>query len=137
MKLQEDGYLIYTDKEQIEKDKLFNKQKCFSVIVKKDMRDLDESFFSCSKDPKCTDDMYETNYNKEIDKVMKQVATTYMEDLGHVNFSLPSNISKSEYLLCYSLHYRSHVFFSHFYQKSTVCTYHMVTLWKSCISLPL
>ena len=80
MKLQEDGFLIYIDKEQME------------------MRDLDEAFFSCSKDPECTDDMYEMNYNKEIDKVMKQVATTYIQDLGHVNFSLPSNISKSEYL---------------------------------------
>ena len=97
IKLQEDGYLIYVDKEQMEKDKLFPKQKCFSAIVKKDMHDLDQSFFSCTKDSECTDNMYETNYNKEIDKVLKQVATKYMQNVSHVNFSLPSNISNSMY----------------------------------------
>ena len=97
IKLQEDGYLIYVDKEQMEKDKLFPKQKCFSAIVKKDMCDLDESFFSCAKDSECTDNMYETNYNKEIDKVLKQVTTKYTQNVSHVNFSLPSNISSSMY----------------------------------------
>ena len=114
MKLQEDGFLIYIDKDQMVKDKLFNKQKCFLAIVKKDMRDLDEAFFTCSKDPECTDDMYETNYNKEIDKVMKQVATRYTQDLGHVNFSLPSNTSKSEYLAWWSLDSVKNLLFLHY-----------------------
>ena len=100
LKLQEEGFLIYVDKEQMEMDKLFNKQKCFSAIVKKDMRDLAERFFTYAKDAECTEDMYETNYNKDIDKVMKQVATKYTQDLAHVNFAMPSSVSDSKPLHC-------------------------------------
>ena len=83
----------------MERDKLFNRQKCFSAIVKKDMRDLDLRFFTYSKDPECTDEMYEMNYNKDIDKIMKQVATKYYDNLEHVNFAMPSSVSDSKYHL--------------------------------------
>ena len=106
MKLQEEGFIVYVDKERMEADKLFSKQKCFSAVVKKDMRDLDSGFFQGAKDPECTDDMYETNYNKDIDKVMKQVAAKYTEDLGHVNFLLPSNISDSLYMINIAMSHR-------------------------------
>ena len=64
------------------------------------MRDLDERFFTYAKDAECTEDMYETNYNKDIDKVMKQVATKYTQDLAHVNFAMPSSVSDSKSLHC-------------------------------------
>ena len=93
LKLEEDGYLIYVDRDHIEKDQLFPKTKCFSAIVKLDMRVLDGAFFSMAKNTECNTALYETNYNKEIDKVMKQVATTYTSDIMKVNFSLPSEVS--------------------------------------------
>ena len=77
----------------MEKDKLFPKTKCFSAIVKLDTTVLDYTFFSMAKDTECNAALYETNYNKEIDKVMKQVATTYTSDVMKVNFSLPSEVS--------------------------------------------
>ena len=78
----------------MEKDKLFLKTKCFSAIVKLDTRVLDYAFFTMAKDTECNAALYETNYNKEIDKIMKQVATIYTSDLTKVNFSLPSQISE-------------------------------------------
>ena len=75
------------------KTSCFPKTKCFSAIVKLDTRVLNYAFFSMAKDTECNAALYETNYNKEIDKVMKQVATTYTSDLMKVNFSLPSQVS--------------------------------------------
>ena len=81
----------------MEEDKLMPKTKCFSAIVKMDMRVLDSAFFSIAKDSECNAVLYETNYNKEIDKTMKQVATTYTSDIRLVNFSLPSQLSECKY----------------------------------------
>ena len=97
LKLEEDGYLIYVDRDRMEKDKLFPKTKCFSAIVKLDTRVLNYAFFSMAKDTECNAALYETNYNKEIDKIMKQVATTYTSDLMKVNFSLPSQVSDCKF----------------------------------------
>ena len=80
----------------MERDTLFPKSRCFSAVLKKDMRDINTSFFKLAKDEECTEALYETNYIKEIDKVMKQVATRYVEDVRKINFSLPSVISESE-----------------------------------------
>ena len=81
----------------MEKDKLMPKMKCFSAIVKIDMRVLDSAFFSIAKDGECNAVLYETNYNKEIHKTMKQVATTYTSDIRKVNFSLPSRLSECNF----------------------------------------
>ena len=106
LKLEEDGYLIYVNRDCLEKDKLFPKTKCFSAIVKLDMRILNGAFFSMTNNTECNEALYKTNYNKEIDKVMKQVATTYISDIMKVNFSLPSEVSdckckKSLNEICY------------------------------------
>ena len=97
LKLEEDGYLIYVNRDCMEKDKLFPKTKCFSAIVKLDTTVLDYAFFSMAKDTECNVALYETSYNKEIDKVMKQVATTYTCDVMNVNFSLPSEMSDCKF----------------------------------------
>ena len=81
----------------MEKDKLMPKTKCFSAIVKIDMTLLDPAFFSIAKDSECNAALYETNYNKEIDETMKQVATTYTSDIRKLNFSLPSQVSECKY----------------------------------------
>ena len=60
------------------------------------MRVLDSAFFSIAKDSECNTALYETNY-KEIDKTMKQVATTYTSDITLVNFSLPLQLSECKY----------------------------------------
>lgn len=96
MRLEEEGYLIYIDKERMEEDKLFPKNRCFSAFLKQDMRDLDKKFFKLAKDEECNEDLYETNLNKDIDKVLKQVAAAYVHDLTRLSYSLPSNISDSK-----------------------------------------
>ncbi|MCG8622009.1 MAG: hypothetical protein MJE68_08455 [Proteobacteria bacterium] len=101
MRLEEEGFLIYIDKDRMEADNVFPKSRCFSAILKKDMRDLDKEFFKLAKDEECTDELYETNYNKDIEKVMKQVAAIYVEDFRKVNFMLPSGISESKYLVSF------------------------------------
>ena len=50
-----------------------------------------------AKDTECNTALYKTNYNKEIDKVLKQVASTYTSDLMKVNFSLPSQVSDCKF----------------------------------------
>ena len=96
LKLEEEGYLIYVDKDRMERDKFLPKQKCFSAVVKIDIRDLNEAFFKLAKDQECTSDLYETNFDKDIDKVMKQVATKYTQRIDHIVFSLPSQVSDSK-----------------------------------------
>ena len=94
IKLDEDRYLIYIDKERMVADEVFTKMRCFSAIVKKDIRDLSQDFFKLAKDEECTADLYETNYNKEIDDAMKKVACIYVNDMSHISFLLPSQISE-------------------------------------------
>ena len=74
--------------------KFFPKSHCFSAISKKDIRDIPTSFFRLAKDDECTEDLYETNCNKDIDKTMKQVASIYVEYLTRLSFSLTSVISE-------------------------------------------
>ena len=69
----------------------------FFSYCETDTRVLNYAFFSMAKDTECNAALYETNYNKEIDKVMKQVATTYSSDLTKVNFSLPSQVSDCKF----------------------------------------
>ena len=95
MKLEEEGFVMYIDKDKMEADGVFPKVRCFSAILKKDIRDLHSDFFKLAKDEECTADLYETNYNKDIDENMKKVASTYVEDLSKISFSLPSVISES------------------------------------------
>ena len=97
MKLEEDGYLIYVDRDHMERHKLMPKTKCFSAIVKLDMRVLDSAFFDMAKDGECNAALYETNYNKKIDQTMKEVATTYTSDMTKLNFGLPSQVSECNF----------------------------------------
>ena len=85
---------MYIDKEKMEADGVFTKVRCFSAILKKDIRDLHSDFFKLCKDEECTADLYETNFNKDIDKNLKKVASIYAEDLSKISFSLPSMISE-------------------------------------------
>ena len=76
-----------------------------------------------AKDTECNAVLYETNYNNEIDKVMKQVVTTYTSHITKVNFRLPSVVSDCKlksYLseICYiiiiyifNLHYYASLYF--------------------------
>ena len=75
----------------MERDTLFPKSRCFSAVLKKDMRDINTSFFKLAKDEECTEALYETNYNKEIDKVMKQVVlrSSHLMDCVRPSGSLP------------------------------------------------
>ena len=85
------------EKEQMEGDNLFPKQRCLTVFLKRRPEELHSSFFSFVKDPDCNEQLYETNFYKDIDTVMKQVAAHYTEDLSKLVFSLPSQISESKW----------------------------------------
>lgn len=95
---------MYIDKEKMETDKVFSKQKCLSVFLKRDPEEMEDAFFMLAKDSECDEKLYETNYYKDIDDTMKKVATFYSENLRKLFFSLPSEISASKCLKVY-VHY--------------------------------
>ena len=97
LKLHEEGYGMYIDRDKMESDKVFGRQKCLSVFLKKEPEELHESFFTLAKDTECNEEMYESNYYKDVDETMKKVATHYSEDLTKLVFSLPSDITNSMY----------------------------------------
>ena len=95
-KLQDEGYVRYVDRKEMQKDKLFPANNCFSALVKKDVDDIPESFFQVSVDPECNRDMYIKNYDKKMDIPMKQVTAKYHDSGRNVFLSVPSNISDSK-----------------------------------------
>ena len=45
-KLQDKGYLCYVDRKEMQNDKLFPANNCFSTLIKKDILDMpDKNFF--------------------------------------------------------------------------------------------
>ena len=80
VKLSEEGYGRYVDKEQMAQDKVLPTRNCFCAFVKRDIRALDESFFHIVKDKDCTQDLYIMNYDKPIDDAMKKVSMRYSLD---------------------------------------------------------
>ena len=102
--MQEEGYVRYVDRKEMQKDKLFPANNCFSALVKKDVDELPESFFQVSVDPECNRDMYIKNYEKKMDLGMKQVTAKYHDSGRNIFLSVPSNISDSKLLLIIILH---------------------------------
>ena len=97
--MQEEGYVRFVDRKEMQKDKLFPDKNCFSALVKKDVYELPDTFFQFSVDPECNRDMYTKNYDKKMDIVMKQVTAKYHEGRRKVLLSINSNVSDSKCLV--------------------------------------
>ena len=61
----------------MEKDKVLDQKKCFSAFIKNNICDIQPTIFQTLGDNDCDCQMYETNYNKSMDLVMKKVAVKY------------------------------------------------------------
>ena len=72
-KLQDEGYLCYVDRKEMQSDKLFPANNCFSTLIKKDILDMPDKFFQLAVDPECNRDMYTKNFDKKMDSTMKKV----------------------------------------------------------------
>ena len=79
-KLAEEGYGYYIDKDQMCQDKVLPMKNCFCAYVKKDIRVLDESFFSKLPDKECTSGLYIDNFDKHMEDNMKLVAVKYTKE---------------------------------------------------------
>ena len=73
----DEGFSVYIDKTQMEKDKVFEQKKCFSAFIKNDVRDIDIAIFCTVGDAEWDLHTYETNYDKTMDLVLKKVAEKY------------------------------------------------------------
>ena len=76
------GFSEFVDKERMASDKLFPAKNCFSAFIKKDIKQLENEnlqseFFKLARDKDCNIQSYVTNYNKDMDKICKQVAAKY------------------------------------------------------------
>ena len=80
LKLSEQSYGKYVDKEQMARDRVLPSRNCFCAFVKRDIRSLNEDFFDAVRDRDCTKEVYITNYDKPIDDNMKKVAMKYAPD---------------------------------------------------------
>ena len=78
-KLQDEGYLCYVDRKEMQNDKLFPANKCFSTLIKKDILDMPDKSFHLAVDPECNRDMYTKNFDKKMDSTMKKVTANIME----------------------------------------------------------
>ena len=80
MKLVEEGYGTYVDKDRMARDKVLPTRNCFCAFVKRDIRGLNDDFFKTVRDRDCNANMYIENYDKPIDDSMKKVAIKYSLD---------------------------------------------------------
>ena len=80
VKLLEEHFGTYVDKETMARDKVLPAQNCFCAFVKHDIRGLSDDFFKIVRDRDCTPNTYITNYDKPIDDSMKKVAIKYSLD---------------------------------------------------------
>ena len=71
-KLQDEGYLRYVDRKEMQNDKLFPANNCFSILIKKNILDMPDKFFHLAVDPECNRDMYTKNFDKKMDSTMKK-----------------------------------------------------------------
>ena len=67
-KLQDEGYLHYVDRKEMQNDKLFPANNCFSTLIKKDILDMPDKFFHLAVGPECNRDMYTKNFDKKMDR---------------------------------------------------------------------
>ena len=79
-KLAEEGYGYYVDKEQMAADKVLPSKNCFCAFVKKDIRALDDSFFTNLHDKECTSGLYIDNFDKHMEDNHKLIAVKYTEE---------------------------------------------------------
>ena len=77
LKLAKEGFGRYIDKTEMENDKILEQRKCFSAFMKNDIRDVDPNIFRSLNENDCSAELYEVNYNKSMDIVMKKVALKY------------------------------------------------------------
>ena len=80
VKLSEQDYGLYVDKDRMARDKVLPARNCFCAFVKRDVRSLADDFFASVRDRDCTQDLYIVNYDKPIDDNMKKVAMKYAPD---------------------------------------------------------
>ena len=92
----DEGFGVYVDKNQMEKDKVLDQKKCFSAFIKNDIRDIDIAIFRTVGDMDCDSHTYETNYDKPMDLVMKKVAVKYHTHPDYLVISPESQPSNSK-----------------------------------------
>ena len=95
------GFSEIVDKERMASDKLFPAKNCFSAFIKKDIKQLENEnlqseFFKLARDKDCNIQSYVTNYDKDMDKICKQVAAKYNSnpDLLRISPIAEGSISK-------------------------------------------
>ena len=76
------GFGEFVEKEKMAYGKLFPAKNCFSVFIKKDIKQLEDEtlqleFFKLARDKDCNIQSYTTNYDKDMDKIYKQPAAKY------------------------------------------------------------
>ena len=95
------GFSEFVDNKRMTSDKLFPAKNCFSAFKKKDIKQLENEnlqleFFKLARDKDCNIQSYVTNYDKNMDKICKQVAAKYSSnpDLLHISPIADGSISK-------------------------------------------
>ena len=99
MKLSEQNYGKYVDKEEMTRDKVLPCRNCFCAFVKRDIRSLADDFFLTVRDRDYTRDVYTTNYDKPIDDNLKKVAMKYAPDKDILLISPLQTNSESKCIL--------------------------------------
>ena len=99
LKLAEEGFSQYIDKTEMENNKILEPHKCFSAFIKNDIRDVSPNVFCGLNENDCSAELYEVNYTKSMDIVMKKVALQYHtnKDLLFISPELDNTDSKYRY----------------------------------------
>ena len=96
VRLHEEGYSILVECNQMIQDKLMEGKNTFCAFVKNDVWDIDDNFFKQVRNSECTEDMYETNYNKSMDVTMKKVAIQYAKNKDYLAMTPVSTFGESK-----------------------------------------
>ena len=104
------GFGQFVDKNKMAADKLFPTKNCFSAFIKRDITKLEEDnlqqeFFNLARDKDCNRENYIANFEKDMDKISKHVASKYSSngDVSYSDLSTPASISKLNIQYVFSL----------------------------------
>ena len=95
VKLQDEGLGVIIDKATMEQDKVIHVRKCFMAFVKNDIRNVDPNIFKSVRDPECDADLYESNYSKSMELLMKKIAFKYSPYQENLQMSAETNPTQS------------------------------------------
>ena len=91
LKLGDEGYGIFISKDAMHRDGILAFNQCANVFLKGEVSFLPRKFFTLCADRDLTDNVYVSNFNKNIDSTVKRIVRKYHPHKEYIFMSTLSN----------------------------------------------